>query len=82
MTMTTTIKVSAEVRDQLKAQAGAAGVTLGEYLAALARRGEREARFRRLGAQMAATSPELMASWVAEASEWERAELSDGDARA
>lgn len=78
MTQITTIKVSISVRDQLKEQASAAEVTLGDYLAMLARRGEREARFRRLRAQMAATPPDLMASWVEETREWERAELSDG----
>lgn len=80
MTGMTTIKVSPDVRDRLKEQAGAAGVTLGEYLAALARRGEREARFRRFRSQIEATSPELMASWTEETAEWERAELRDGAA--
>lgn len=82
MTAITTIKVATEVRDRLKTQAGAVGMTLGEYLAALARRGEREARFRRLQSQIAATPPELLASWVEEATDWERSELGDGAARA
>ncbi|ANS79868.1 hypothetical protein SGUI_2472 [Serinicoccus hydrothermalis] len=77
MTMLTTIKVPAQVRDRLKAQAGEAGITLGQYLADLAARGEREERFRRLKSQIAATRPADRASWEQETSAWERAELGD-----
>ena len=77
MTGLTTIKVASATRDQLKAQASRADLTLGQYLDALARRGEREARFARLKAQIAATSPADRDSWSRETSGWERAELAD-----
>lgn len=80
MTGLTTIKVAAETRDQLKAQARRAGLTLGQYLEAVAQQGEREARFARLEAQIAATRPADRASSERESAEWERAELSDADA--
>lgn len=48
MTGTTTIKVSTETRDRLKAQAAAAHLTLGEHLAHLADAGDRALRFEAL----------------------------------
>lgn len=77
MTSLTTIKVPGEVRDRLKAQAGAAGQTLGQYLADVADQAERQQRFRRLKEQMAATRPADRESWARESAEWEGAELSD-----
>lgn len=44
----TTIKVSTETRDRLKAQAAAAHLTLGEHLARLADAGDRALRFESL----------------------------------
>lgn len=41
----TTIKVTGELRDILKKQAGARGLTLGEYLMLLAEQAERRQRF-------------------------------------
>ena len=58
MTMTT-IKVSTETRDRLKAQASAAHVSLGEHLSRLADAAERGLRFEALRAAVAATVPEL-----------------------
>lgn len=71
---TTTIKVSAEVRDRLKHQASAAHRTLGEHLAHLAELGERQARFASVREAMEATSPEALASYRDETHAWERIE--------
>jgi predicted transcriptional regulator len=67
----TTIKVSTDVRDRLKAQAQAAHRTLGEHLRHLADLGDRAARFEALRAAIAATPPELMESYRREVAEWE-----------
>lgn len=68
---TTTIKVSSEVRDRLKAQASAAHRTLGEHLRHLADLGDRASRFESLRAAIAETSPEDLASYRDEAAVWE-----------
>lgn len=70
--MTTTIKVSTEVRDRLKAQATAAQRTLGEHLAHLADLGDRQNRFAALRAAIDATPQQTMASYHAEVREWDR----------
>ena len=70
--MTTTIKVSNEVRDQLKRQAALAHLTLGQHLAYLASLGEREARMVSLRAALNATSPEQLASYREELRAWDR----------
>lgn len=70
--MTTTIKVSTDVRDRLKAQAADAHRTLGEHLAHLADLGERQLRFDALRQAIAATPAEEMASYRAEVAAWER----------
>lgn len=75
--MTTTIKVSDELRDRLKAQASRDGLTLGAHLAHLADADDRRWRLRSLKAAMADTSRPDAASYAAEAAEWERTELSD-----
>lgn len=72
--MTTTIKVSSEVRDRLKGQAAVAHRTLGQHLEYLAGLGEREARMAALRAAMRATSSEDLASWREETSAWGRIE--------
>lgn len=72
--MTTTIKVSNEVRDRLKGQAALAHRTLGQHLEHLAGLGEREARMTALRAAMRATAPEDLASWREETSAWDRIE--------
>lgn len=72
--MTTTIKVSNEVRDRLKGQAALAHRTLGQHLEHLAGLGEREARMGALRAAMRDTSPEDLASWREETSAWDRIE--------
>lgn len=72
--MTTTIKVSNEVRDRLKGQAASAHRTLGQHLEYLANLGEREARLAALAAAMRASSPEDLASWREETEAWEHIE--------
>ena len=59
MTTMTTIKVSTETRDRLKAQASAAHVSLGEHLNRLASAADRGLRFEALRAAIAAAVPEL-----------------------
>jgi len=75
--MTTTIKVSDEVRDRLKAQASRAGLTLGAHLAALADAADRRERLAELRRAVAASSPEDLSSHDAESGGWESAELRD-----
>ena len=70
--MTTTIKVSNEVRDQLKRQAALAHRTLGQHLEYLASLGAREARMASLRAALKATSPEELASYREELRAWDR----------
>lgn len=70
--MTTTIKVSNEVRDRLKGQAALAHRTLGQQLEYLAGLGEREARMASLRAALAATSPKDLASYREETRAWDR----------
>jgi len=72
--MTTTIKVSNEVRDRLKGQAALAHRTLGQHLEHLANLGEREARMADLRAAVKATSPEDLESYRAETIAWNRIE--------
>lgn len=69
--MTTTIKVSTEVRDRLKAQATAAHRTLGDHLRHLADLGDRATRFESLRTAIAETSAEDLASYDREVAEWE-----------
>ncbi len=72
--MTTTIKVTTDVRDRLKAQAAGAHRTLGEHLAHLADLGDRQDRFDRLREAIAATPAEQMESYRDEVAAWERLE--------
>jgi predicted DNA-binding protein len=70
--MTTTIKVSVEVRDRLKAQAVKAHRTLGEHLAHLADLADRQHRFEALREAIASTPTEVMADYQAEVEAWDR----------
>lgn len=72
--MTTTIKVSNEVRDRLKGQASMANRTLGQHLEYLAGLGERDVRMSSLRAAVKATSPEDLASYREETRAWDRIE--------
>jgi predicted transcriptional regulator len=72
--MTTTIKVSPQVRDRLKEQASAAHRTLGEHLAHLAELGDRQTRFVALREAIEATSSEAAASYREETDAWDRIE--------
>lgn len=75
--MTTTIKVSDELRDHLKAQAARDGLTLGAHLARLAETDDRAHRLSQFKIAVASTSGEKAATYAAETAEWERTELSD-----
>jgi len=74
--MTTTIKVSDELRDRLKAQAARGGLTLGAHLAHLADAEDRRLRLQALKSAIRASSQSDVESHAAETADWERAELS------
>ncbi|MGC5616820.1 hypothetical protein [Georgenia sp. Z1491] len=67
--MTTTIKVTSDLRDTLKAQAAARGRTLGEHLAALAEEEARRQRYARVREAMAANPPDQ--DYLDEVREWQ-----------
>lgn len=73
--MTTTIKVTNELRDRLKVQARRSGRTLGEHLAVLADESDRADRFATLAATMSRTPAAVREVYEAETAEWERTEL-------
>lgn len=75
--MTTTIKVSDELRDRLKAQAARDGLTLGAHLARLAEADDRRRRLLDLKEAVAATPRNALRDHAAETVEWEHAELTD-----
>lgn len=67
----TTIKVTSDLRDRLKAQARSNQRTLGEHLECLADLEDRRVRMDLLAAQVAATSPDEMASYREELRYWD-----------
>lgn len=67
----TTIKVTSDVRDRLKRQAGVNGLTLGEYLAKLADVGERQLRFEAMQAAIAAAPTDQLDSYNRETAYWD-----------
>ncbi|PZQ87625.1 MAG: DNA mismatch repair protein MutS [Leifsonia xyli] len=71
--MVTTIKVSEEVRDRLKEQAAIHGRTIGEQIAELVARAERDERFARLRRQIAATPAAERDARAAEIAAWQEA---------
>ena len=75
--MTTTIKVSDELRDRLKRQAARDGLTLGAHLARLADAEDRRRRLSDLKVAIAATPANDLRSHEAETAIWERSELTD-----
>jgi predicted transcriptional regulator len=75
--MTTTIKVSDELRDRLKDQAALEGLTLGAHLARLADAEDRRLRLTALRSAIASTSEADARSHAVESEEWERTELAD-----
>ena len=77
--MTTTIKVSDELRDRLKEQASRDGLTLGAHLARLADAEDRRWRLNRLKAAIAQSALADAESHTAESADWERTELTDAD---
>lgn len=75
--MTTTIKVSDELRDRLKTQASRAGLTLGAHLQILADAADRRDRLADLKQAIAASSTDDLSSHFEESRQWEKAELTD-----
>ena len=75
--MTTTIKVSDELRDRSKVQAARDGLTLGAHLARLAEADDRAHRLSDLKTAIDRTSGTGVELYAAEAGEWERTELAD-----
>lgn len=65
--MTTTIKVSAVVRDRLNIEARRRGLTAGSFVEVLLEAWAREQRFAAIRQSMAQTSPDLVESYRAEA---------------
>ena len=70
----TTIKVTTATRDRLKAAARAERSTLEEFLGRLVAEHERRERLSAMRVAVEATSPDVMAAYLDEATEWERAE--------
>lgn len=68
--MSTTIKVSTELRDRLKAQANAERLTLGEHLERLAELDDRRRRLEALGFAIRSTPSELLESYRDETAAW------------
>ncbi|GLI28302.1 hypothetical protein ARHIZOSPH14_25440 [Agromyces rhizosphaerae] len=77
--MTTTIKVSDELRDRLKEQAARDGLTLGAHLARLADAEDRRWRLSTLKAAIAGSTSANVESHAYESAEWERTELTDAE---
>lgn len=75
--MTTTIKVSDELRDRLKEQAARDGLTLGAHLAHLADAEDRRWRLHLLKSAIDASTSDDARSHAAETEDWERTELAD-----
>ena len=71
----TTIKVSTETRDRLKAQAARNNLSLGEHLRRLADAADRELRFQAVRAAMTASSEDDRRSYAAETQAWLDADL-------
>lgn len=65
----TTIKVSTELRDQLKENAAAQQRTIGEHIAALLEEENRQKRFANLRREMAESPPDL--EYEQEAEQWQ-----------
>ena len=70
----TTIKVSRDLRDQLKRQAASEHRTLGEHLAHLATLADKQQRLAQLRAEIDATSAQDLESYRQESEWWESAQ--------
>lgn len=73
----TTIKVSDELHDRLRAQAARAGRTIGAHLAALADLADRDQRLEALKQAIADTPGDIFEDYRIETSQWETVELND-----
>lgn len=67
----TTIKLDADLRDRLNAEARARGMTAGSFVEQLLETWLREQRFAAMRAAMARTSPKEMASYLEETGAWD-----------
>ncbi|MFD4266242.1 hypothetical protein [Rhodococcus sp. NPDC058481] len=74
----TTIKLDTAIRDRLKEEARARGITLGTLLGELVSISERETRFAAIGAAIASTGEAELEDYLAETGEWDNATLRDG----
>jgi len=74
----TTIRVPVATRDQLRRNAEGRFSTLGGYVSHLVEVDEHIERMAAFGRAVAQTPPQVMEEYLAEAAEWERAELADG----
>lgn len=72
----TTIRVRSELRDELKGQARAAGMTLGDYLQKLSDRAASENRLVAARVAMANTPREKWESYLKETQDWDETEWS------
>ncbi|WP_448072560.1 hypothetical protein [Georgenia yuyongxinii] len=79
MTGMTTIKVSFETRNRLKAQAAAAHLSLGAHLERLADAADREARLDALRRAVSAASGADAGGWARETDEWDVTEWREAD---
>lgn len=75
--MTTTIKVSDDLRDRLKEQAARDGVTLGAHLSRLADLDDRDHRLSAFRVAVASTPEQELSNYRVETEAWETAELLD-----
>jgi predicted transcriptional regulator len=75
--MTTTIKVSDELRDRLKAQAARAGLTIGAHLAVLADAADRRDRLAGMKQAIADSPAEVIDAHLEESRQWETTEWAD-----
>ena len=73
--MTTTIKVSDDLRDRLKDQAARDGLTLGAHLERLADAEDRRRRLESVKEAIARTSASGLEEYAAEVAEWESTDL-------
>lgn len=78
----TTIRVRSELRDELKAQARAAGLSLGDYLQKLSDRAARENRLNAARVAMANTPEKKWESYLNESHAWDQTEWGDAGGNA
>ena len=78
----TTIRVRRELRDELKGQARAAGLSLGDYLQKLSDKAASENRLNAARVAMASTPQKKWESYVNESDAWDQTEWGDAGGNA